>query len=101
MANSYENISTETARQIKLIMTDVDGTITSTSKLDGRFSGDVLRSFRLLEEQGVTVGLVSGRNMSDLDGYAEKFNISGPLIGENGAVARIQKGKELVELGVS
>jgi len=101
MAKSYENISTETARSLKLIMTDVDGTITSTSKLDGRFSGDVMRSFRLLEEQGIIVGLVSGRNMNDLDGYAEKFNISGPLIGENGAVARIRKGGGLIDLGVS
>ncbi len=39
--------------------------------------------------------------MADLDRYEAELGISGPLIGENGAVARVGRGKELLDLGVS
>lgn len=102
MSESYENIPAEVARKVRLVMTDVDGTITSEVKgVSSRFPPEVVTSLRLLEASGITVGLVSGRNMPDLDEYAANFGISGPLIGENGAMARMRRGGVLVDLGVS
>ncbi len=102
MARSYLNIPPELARALKLVMTDVDGTITSGAGLSGcSFAAGIIESLRELERQGITVGLVSGRNMADLDRYEAELGISGPLIGENGAVARLGRGKEVLDLGVS
>ncbi|MFH0846875.1 MAG: HAD hydrolase family protein [Chloroflexota bacterium] len=98
MAESYLNISKEIAHEIRLVMTDVDGTITSG---DSQFTPPVTRAICELEADGIRVGLVSGRDITNLDDFAARLNVSGPLIGENGAVARMRRGGEMVELGFS
>jgi len=96
MTESYRRITPELARQIKLVITDVDGTITSGGD---SFSSTVLEAMRRLQEQGIMVGLASGRTLPGLESVAEDLCIDGPLIAENGGVARVQKQGELVDLG--
>ena len=98
MAQSYRRITAKLARQIKLVMTDVDGTITSG---DGSFSSVVMDAVHCLEEQDVMVGLISGRNLPKLESFARELGISGPIIGENGAVARVKLEGEVIDLGYS
>ena len=98
MALSYKQISSRLARQIKLLMTDVDGTMTTG---DGSLSHAAVEAVRQLEQQGITVGLVSGRTLSGLEFLARDFGISGPIIAENGGVAKLRVDSELVNLGYS
>ncbi len=98
MSQSYRRISPQLARQIRLVMTDVDGTITT--------GGDAIRpivmqAIRGLEEQGIIVGLVSGRTLPRLESLARVLDISGPIIAENGGVAKIEVNGRLVDLGYS
>lgn len=96
MAQSYRQITTELASQIKLVMTDVDGTLTSG---DGSFSSTVQSAIWSLERQSIAVGLISGRNLSRLESFAKQLNISGPIVAENGGVAKINKEGALIDLG--
>lgn len=98
MSRSYRYINNKLARQIRLVMTDVDGTLTPGGDLLGAV---VLETTRHLEEQGITVGLASGQTLNRLESLAEKLGISGPLIAENGGVARLKPKGELVALGYS
>jgi phosphoglycolate phosphatase (TIGR01487 family) len=98
MAQSYRNITTELARRLKLVMADVDGTLTPGGEVTDHL---VLESIRRLEEQGIRVGLVSGRTMPMLESLAGRLGISGPLIAENGGVAKLKAGGQLVGLGYS
>jgi len=54
MPQSYRQISPQLARQIRLVMTDVDGTITTGGD---SISSVVFRVIRHLEEQDIIVGL--------------------------------------------
>lgn len=98
MVQSYRQITPELALRVKLVMADVDGTLTpggdSVSPL-------VSQAVRGLEEQGIIVGLVSGRTLPRLDRLARDLDITGPIIAENGGIARLQAGGELIELGYS
>jgi phosphoglycolate phosphatase (TIGR01487 family) len=98
MAQSYRNITTELASRLRLVMADVDGTLTSGGDVTDH---PVLESIRRLEEQGITVGLVSGRTMPMLESLAGRLGISGPLIAENGGVAKLKAGTEPLDLGYS
>ena len=102
MAESYKTMAPETARKIKVVMTDIDGTLTSgegPKPGESRFGPKVAEAVRRLEENGIMVGFVSGRNIPDLEHYAGELNASGPLIAENGALAKMRSGGELIELG--
>lgn len=102
MADSYKSITPEVAKKIKAVMTDIDGTITSGAGLkrgEHSFNPKVADVIRRFEASGVTVGFVSGRNIPDLEIYARELNISGPLVAENGALAKTKRGAELIELG--
>ena len=98
MAQSYRQITPQLARHLKLVMTDIDGTLTSG---DGYFSSEVLETVRRLEWQGIMVGFVSGRNISRMESFAEDFGISGPIIAENGGVAKMKPVSEFVDMGYS
>tara|TARA_B100000315_G_scaffold204716_1_gene198190 strand:+ start:57 stop:764 length:708 start_codon:yes stop_codon:yes gene_type:complete len=79
-------------------MTDVDGTIIA----DGdSISPIVLQAIRGLEEQGIIVGLVSGRTLPRLESMAHALGITGPIIAENGGVAKIEVNSQLMDLGYS
>ena len=98
MPLSYRDIPPELARRTRLLMTDVDGTLTAK---DGTIDPSVPGAVRRLEEAGITVGLVSGRTLPRLDALADRLAASGPIIAENGAVARTAPGSDLVDLGHS
>ncbi len=96
MILSYREITPELARQTRLVMTDVDGTLTSA---DDSYSPGIFRAVRRLEERGIPVGLVSGRTLPELDALADRLHVSGPIIAENGGVARLAPGGRLIEFG--
>ena len=52
-----------------------------------------------LENLGITVGLVSGRFMGKLDEMAKELAIDGPIIAENGGLAKLHVDDNLYPLG--
>jgi HAD superfamily hydrolase (TIGR01484 family) len=98
MAIAYREITKETARRIKLLMADVDGTLNTGGD---QVSPDVSEAVRRLKESGILVGLVSGRTDPMLQAMALKLDMGGPLIAENGAVARLTCQSRHVDLGYS
>lgn len=98
MIKPYYQITSELARQIRLVVTDFDGTLTG---VDGSLGAGVFEAIRQLEAHGITVGLASGRMISRLDSLAQDLGLSGILIAENGGVARLKPNGELIELGYS
>ena len=98
MTQPYQQITPELARQIRLVMTDVDGTITPRGD---SLSPVVLDAIRRLEEGGIMVGLVSGRTLPRLESMASGLGISGPIIAENGGVAKLKTNDEIIDLGYS
>jgi len=79
-------------------MTDVDGTITTGGDSIGSV---ILQAIRCLEDQGIIVGLVSGRTLPRLESLAHVLGITGPIIAENGGVAKLKVNCGLVDLGYS
>jgi phosphoglycolate phosphatase (TIGR01487 family) len=98
MIQPYTRITREAALRIKLIMTDVDGTLNNGGDA---LSPAVSHAMQNLKEHGIMVGLVSGRTDPMLVAMAAGLNIGGPLIAENGAVARMNYKSGLVDLGYS
>ncbi len=79
-------------------MTDVDGTLT----VDGEcFDPAVAKCVSRLQADGIQVGLVSGRDLPRLEKIVSLIATKGPLIAENGGVARLTPSGPLVELGYS
>ncbi|BFH74445.1 phosphoglycolate phosphatase [Sulfurisphaera javensis] len=70
---------------IKLVLTDVDGTLT-TDRDTYEIDLDAIEILRLLEKRGVKVGLVSGNSYPVLRGLYTYFNFHGGLVAENGCV---------------
>jgi hydroxymethylpyrimidine pyrophosphatase-like HAD family hydrolase len=95
---SYRKIVSSLAWQINLIMTDVDGTITSS---DDSITPVIYELIRSLDSLGVTIGLVSGRSLPGLERLAHSLEIRGPIIGEHGGVAKLNVDQGLLELGYS
>ncbi|MEA1958226.1 MAG: HAD hydrolase family protein [Chloroflexota bacterium] len=98
MSQSYVNIDSGLANRIRLVMTDVDGTITD---FHGRIEGVAADAIRSLSANGVIVGFVSGRTLPRLDVPARESGIDGPIIGENGGIAKLNSTGELLDLGYS
>lgn len=90
----YFTKSSEVLMNYKLLATDIDGTITDER---GRIHLKAAETIRNLEEQGITVTLVSGRPLPFVESLALYLGTSGPVIAENGAVVKI--GSEPVLLG--
>jgi hydroxymethylpyrimidine pyrophosphatase-like HAD family hydrolase len=98
MTRSYREIPGSLASKLHLVMTDVDGTLT----LDGEcFDPAVAECVGRLQADGIAVGLVSGRDLPRLERIVSLISTEGPLIGENGGVARLTPRGPLVELGYS
>ena len=98
MTESFFKITTDLASQIKLIVADVDGTLLSSGDSVNPAVAEIIRS---LEHCGIMVGLASGRPISRLEPLATALEISGPLMAENGSVAKLKKGNTLFDLGYS
>jgi len=60
-----------------------------------------LEAVHRLEEQGIVVGLASGRTLPRVESLARDLGIKGPIIAENGGVAKLKTNGELVDLGYS
>ncbi len=97
MSQLYENINRELASNIRLVMSDVDGTLTT----DESIGAPVVEVVHQLEGQGIKVGLVSGRPLKRLEMHALAMGISGPIIAENGGVAQLSLKNGLLNLGYS
>lgn len=98
MVTSYRYINLELVKKIKLIMTDVDGTLLASGNTLSHEVGEVIH---LLQQAGIVIGLVSGRTLSLLESTAREFYLSGPIIAENGAVAKISPDAGLMDVGYS
>ena len=98
MVKSYQSLTRETAKRIKLIMADVDGTLNTGGDIVSPAVSDAMHQ---LQKSGIAVGLISGRTDAMLRSMAMDLKISGPLIAENGAVARLTPRGELLDLGYS
>lgn len=98
MATSYKDIKFEDISFIRLVMADVDGTLNDGSDT---VLPEVIDAVRRLELNGISMGLASGRSDPMLMKIAELLQIKGPLIAENGAVARLSPHSDLLDLGYS
>jgi hypothetical protein len=85
-------------QRLRLIMTDIDGTLTADGEY---FSPGVGEMVSRLQHQGIIVGLVSGRTLLRLTQAAALLGTRGPLIAENGGVAKPDLESELLDLGYS
>ncbi len=98
VTDSYLQMPPSLARGLRLVMTDVDGTLTS----DGQhFDPAVAACVDRLQQAGISVGLVSGRDLPRLERIVSVLSTKGPLIAENGGVARLAPSGPLVDLGYS
>jgi hypothetical protein len=98
MSHSYLQIDSKLANNISLIMTDVDGTITD---ILGYVEAIAQSALRALVDDGITVGFVSGRTLPRLEPVALDIGINGPIIGENGGIAKLKPISKLLDLGYS
>jgi hydroxymethylpyrimidine pyrophosphatase-like HAD family hydrolase len=81
MTKSFLKITPKLARQIRLVIADVDGTLLC----DGdTVSEAVAQSIRSLERCGIMVGFDSGRPLTRLEPLANALKTSGPVIAESG-----------------
>lgn len=98
MVKSFRHIDEDLAKRIKLIMTDVDGTLLATGNT---LETEVGEALCLLQRAGITIGLVSGRTLSRLETMSREFDLKGPIIAENGGIAKISPEDKLLEMGFS
>ena len=81
-------------------MTDIDGTLTADN-IANNIEPQVIETIKRLEKSGIIIGLVSGRTYIRVDTLAEELHINGPLIAENGALARLKPGADFLDFGFS
>ena len=98
MSKSYLKIDQELAGDIRLLMTDIDGTITDSG---GNVEAVAADAIRALMQAGIIVGFVTGRTLPRLEAPAIDIGIDGPIIGENGGIAKLKPGGKLLDLGYS
>ncbi len=94
----YKQISPELTGQFGLVMADVDGTLTDEHGSPNLAANEAVRR---LEKCNIPVGFVSGRHLSSLESLARQLEISGPIIAENGAIAKLTPDDNLLDLGYS
>lgn len=70
---------------IKLVATDVDGTITE-SRETYRLHIKAIRAIRRLEKRGIKVALISSNALPIVVGVANYIGATGPTVGESGAL---------------
>jgi phosphoglycolate phosphatase len=97
MSQSFRKIKREICVRLKLMMADVDGTLTAWETIGSPVSEVISR----LERRGISFGLVSGRTLPRLDPLALELGIKGPIIAENGGLAKLNVNQNLIDLGYS
>ena len=98
MVESYRRITPELASRIRLIMTDVDGTLLSSGEY---VALEVVDAISGLKQQDIVVGFVSGRTIPRLENLSSFAGTDGPIVAENGGSAKLKAEGELVDLGYS
>jgi len=88
MTKSYRKITQDLARKIRLVIADVDGLYSVTATPSVRKSRK--QSVRW-NHCGIMVGFDSGRPLTRLEPLATSLQTSGPVIAENGCVAKLTK----------
>jgi HAD superfamily hydrolase (TIGR01484 family) len=79
-------------RTIRLLLCDIDGTLTGA---DGRgHSARLLPAMQRLMARGVKIGVVSGRDTLSVCVVHRLFDLDGPIIAENGAEMILRPAKE-------
>ncbi len=68
---------------IKLVLLDVDGTLTDRNRL---ISTRAIESIRKVQKDGVTISLASGNVIPVMYGLKILLGINGPVFGENGGI---------------
>jgi hypothetical protein len=71
---------------LKALLTDIDGTITDSSR---RLNTDAITSIRSLVDDGVEVVLASGNTSCFMDALCKMVGTKGTFIAENGGVFRV------------
>ncbi len=72
---------------VKLVATDVDGTILSYAQsISGKVSTRTVEAFQAAREAGIAVVLVTGRPVRGLRGISSALGLMGPVIASNGAM---------------
>lgn len=72
---------------VKLVATDVDGTILSYAQsMTGEVSARTVEAFQAAREAGIAVVLVTGRPVRGLRGVSSALGLIGPVIASNGAM---------------
>ena len=95
---SYLEITPALACRTRLVVADVDGTLLSSGEL---VSPEVAKSVHSLENCGIMVGLASGRPLTRMEPLAAELGIRGPIIAENGNIAKLNRDSNLFDLGYS
>ena len=98
MSKSYLKVDHELVGGIRLLMTDIDGTITDSG---GNVEAVAADAIRALMQVGIMVGFVTGRTLPRLESPAIDIGVDGPIIGENGGIAKLRPGGKLLDLGYS
>ena len=71
---------------LKALLTDIDGTITDSSR---RINTGAIESIRSLVDDGVEVVLASGNTSCFMDALCKMIGTKGTFIAENGGVFRV------------
>ena len=74
------DMPTEVAAQVRCVLTDIDGTLTT----DGRLPANVYNTLEELQEAGLAVAPITGRPAGWCDMIARFWPVAG-VVGENGA----------------
>lgn len=71
-------------KEVRMIMMDIDGTIVN-SPHNRSVSKELCETVRLVAEQGILIGLASGRNYGHIMSQMKDIGFTGPYICNNGA----------------
>ncbi|ARM75747.1 phosphoglycolate phosphatase [Acidianus manzaensis] len=75
---------------IKLVLTDLDGTLT-LDKSTFKVNLSAIEYLRLLEDRGIKIAIVSGNSYPVIRGLTTYFGFSGGLVAENGCVLHFKQ----------
>jgi phosphoglycolate phosphatase len=87
---------TARARRYRVVVTDVDGTLTDRSR---RLDPEAVRAVRQVEDRGTPVVLATGNVLPIALALHRSLGLSGPIVAENGGLAwwRDEDGSDRVE----
>jgi len=96
MAERYSRRPDPRRRKLRVVVTDVDGTLTDA---DRRLDPRAIRLVHALERRGIPVALATGNVLPISLALYRSLGLSGPIVAENGGILYRQddEGREVVE----